>query len=419
MRKFMATLLAVVMAIASLTSLSTSALAEQSEQGWQVKPLPKSERKPLTISRSCDEKRKNCPTVNAIEKIQDIQNCRITDQTADWRVSSGFPRDPDAILGQANIKVLVMPFEFADRKFSDTLFKNLKKEALLTEQLFKRISNGLIELEMVFPKKEEWVRFPKNNADYLSQITSYETAINLVLDQGATLNPSDYDAIYLHGPIGFAADNLDRSDNRPFQSLGKRVKQARLNWGHKEVYGHYAHEFGHDLFFLEDIYDRSKSGKAFHPSGTWDLMGAGGAFFAWFMYLNGWINDEQIDCLPPTVEASTHLLTPTSVRNGKKLIAVTGDPGKLLMIEYRTGRVDDDLLSDGVCNTGGCAGDRNEGLVIYYLDTTIHHLFGPISVPAKYYSKTMVVGERITYRGYKIEFLAKGRNGVYVRINKT
>jgi hypothetical protein len=137
------------------------------------------------------------------------------------------------------------------------------------------------------------------------------------------------------------------------------------------------------------------------------------------MYLNGWINDEQIDCLPPTVEASTHLLTPTSVRNGKKLIAVTGDPGKLLMIEYRTGRVDDDLLSDGVCNTGGCAGDRNEGLVIYYLDTTIHHLFGPISVPAKYYSKTMVVGERITYRGYKIEFLAKGRNGVYVRINKT
>ena len=412
MRKFTEVWLVMMLSIITLASLPPLVSAQE------VKPLPKSERKPLTISRSCDERKGNCPSINSSVNTQEIEKCRITDQTADWRVSSGFPRDPDAIIGQAKIKILVMPFEFADRKFSETLFRNLKKEALLAEQLFKRISNGVVELKMIFPKKDDWVRFPKNNADYLSRITSGETAINLVLDQGAFLNPSDYDAVYLHGPIGFEADNLDRSDNRPFQSLGKRVKQARLNWGHTEVYGHYAHEFGHDLFFLEDIYDRSKSGKAFHPSGAWDLMGAGGAFFAWFMYLNGWINDEQIDCLPPTVEASTHLLTPTSTRDGKKLIAVTGDPGKLLMIEYRTGRVDDDLLSDGVCNTGGCAGDRNEGLVIYFLDTTINHLFGPISVPNRYYSKTMVVGERINYRGYKIEFLAKGRKGAYVRVGR-
>ncbi len=418
MRKFVATCLALALSLTSFATNSTTAFAKESEQGPNIKPLPKSERKPLTIKRSCDERKGVCPAVNADEKVQDIQSCRITDQSADWRVSSGFPRDPDAIVGPAKIEVLVMPFEFADRKFSDILFKNLKKEAKFTEQLFKRISNGVVEVKMVFPKKADWVRFPKNNSEYVSQMTSYEAAINLVLGQGANLNPADYEAVYLHSPVDFDAKNLEWSYVRPFQSLDVPIPRARFNWGNMTFYGHYAHEFGHDLFFLEDIYDRTKTGKEFHPSGAWDLMGAGGAFFAWFMYLNGWITDSQIDCLPPEVSDSTHLLTPTSSRDGKKLIAITGDPGKLLMVEYRTGRVDEDLLSDGVCNTGACAGDRNEGLVIYFLDTTINHLRGPISVPDKYYSKTMVVGEKITYRGYKIEFLDKGRKGAYVRVGR-
>lgn len=418
MRKLGATLLALALSLTSFATTSPTAFAKESEHDPNIRPLPKSERKPLIIARSCDERKGDCPEVNAREKVQDIQSCRITDQTADWRVSSGFPRDPDAIVGPAKIEVLVMPFEFADRKFSDTLYKNLKKEAKDTEQLFKRISNGVVELKMIFPKKADWVRFPKNNSEYVSQMTSYENAINLVLGQGANLNPADYDAVYLHSPKDFSAKNLEWSYVRPFQSLNSQIPRARFNWGNMKSYGHYAHEFGHDLFFLEDIYNRGQSGKAFHPSGAWDLMGMGGAFFAWFMYLNGWINDSQVDCLPPEVSGSTHLLTPTSTREGKKLIAITGDPGKLLMIEYRTGRVDEDLLSDGVCNTGACAGDRNEGLVIYFLDTTINHLRGPISVPDKYYSKTMVVGEKITYRGYKIEFLDKGRKGAYVRVGR-
>ena len=418
MRKFFATCLALALSLTSFATNSTTAFAKESEQGPNIKPLPKSERKPLTIKRSCDERKGDCPVVNADEKVQDIQSCRITDQTADREVSSGFPRNPYAIVGPAKIEVLVMPFEFADRKFSDILFKNLKKEAKVTEQLFKRISNGVVEVKMVFPKKADWVRFPKNNSEYVPLMTSYEATINLVLSQGAKLNPAQYEAVYLHSPVDFAAKNLEWIYVLPFLSLDNPVPRARLNWGNMEVYGHYAHEFGHELFFLEDIYDRTKTGKEFHPSGAWDLMGAGGAFFAWFMYLNGWITDSQIDCLPPEVSDSTHLLTPTSSRDGKKLIAITGDPGKLLMLEYRTGRVDEDLLSDGVCNTGACAGDRNEGLVIYFLDTTINHLRGPISVPDKYYSKTMVVGEKITYRGYKIEFLDKGRKGAYVRVGR-
>ena len=417
-RKFVAVSTLLIILASTLVTVSSAAFAKESQPGPIIKPLPKSERKPLTIARSCDEKKGNCPKVNASENVQDIKNCEIADQTADWRVSSGFPRYPDAIVGEAKIDILVMPFEFADKKFSEKLYKNLQKEAKITEALYKRISNGVVELNMVFPKKADWVRFPKNNSDYLSMITSYETAINLVLNQGAYLKPADYDVIYLHSPWNFVANNLDQSDSRPFESQGNRVARARLNWGNIETYGHYAHEFGHDLFYLEDIYDRSKSGEAFQPSGTWDLMGAGGAFFGWFMYLNGWITGDQIDCLPPTFQSATHLLTPTSTRYGKKLIAITGEPGKLLMVEYRTGRVDEDLLSDGICNTGACAGDRNEGLVIYFLDTTINHLRGPISVPAKYYAKTMVTGERITYRGYKIEFLAKGRNGAYVRVGR-
>jgi M6 family metalloprotease-like protein len=418
MRKSLAVFLTATLTLSAFGAVTTAAFGKDSNQDPNIKVLPKSQRKPLTIARSCDERKGNCPKVNAIENTQDSMNCKIQDQTEDWQVSSGFPRNPDAILGKAKVDVLVMVFEFADKKFPDRAYRNLQLEAKKTEELYERISNGLIDLNMIFPKKEDWVRFPKNNADYVSMILSSDRLINLVLEQGSYLNPADYEAIYMHSPIGFSANNLEATENLPYLSNGKRVPRVYLAGGNVEGFGGYSHGLGHLLFYFEDIYDREKSGKEFHPSGTWDLMGAGGAFFGWFMYLNNWFTDEQVDCLPPSVQSSTHLLTPTSTPNGKKLIAITGDPGKLLLIEYRTGRVDEDLLSDGVCNTGACAGDRHEGLVIYFLDTTINHLKGPISVPERYYSKAMVTKERISFQGFKIEFLAKGRSGAYVRVGR-
>ena len=418
MRRLVATLLLATLTAFGITSVVAAPNEKSANQNPNIKVLPKKERVPLTIARTCDERKSSCPKVNSFSQVQDIELCKIKDLTEDWRVSSGFPRYKDAIIGAAKIDVLVMVFEFQDKKFANGAYKILQKEAKKTEELYERISNGVIDLNFVFPKESEWVRFPGKNADYLPQMKSGDDIINLVLDQGANLNPADYEAVYMHTPENFESNNINGTNNTPYSSLGKLVPRVYFAAGNWAGFGGYSHGLGHLLFFFEDIYDRSKTGEAFHPSGLWDLMGAGGRFFGWFMYLNGWFNDEQIDCLPPSVQSSTHLLTPTSTRNGKKLIAITGDPGKLLLIEYRTGSVDEDLLSDGVCNTGGCTGDRQEGLVIYFLDTTIHHLSGPISVPARHYSKTMLVGERISYRGFKIEFLAKGRSGAYVNVGK-
>lgn len=417
MRKTLLALLICTMSFNSMLGVANAAPKKKASDKEPVfKVLPKSERKPLVINRSCDERRSSCPTVNSNAYIQSINFCRITDQTADWKVSLGFPRYPDAILGNAKVDVLVMVYEFADKKFPPSAYPILQKEAKQTEELYKRISNGAIDLNFVFPKIEDWVRFPKNNSEYIPQLLSGDEIINLVLDQGAYLNPDTYEAVYIHSPNDLENANANGTRNLPYQSLGRSVPRVYFTSGNWMGFGGYSHGLGHLLFFFEDIYDRSKSGRDFHPAGLWDLMGAGGAFFAWHMYLNGWLTDNQVDCLPPSFKSSTHLLTPISTLLGKKLIAIAGDPGKLLLIEYRTGRVDEDLLSDGVCNTGGCTGDRQEGLVIYFVDTTINHLLGPITVPEKYYSRTMVIGEKISYRGYVIEFLAKGRKGAYVRV---
>lgn len=418
MKKKFALFLTATLIFSISEPISLSAFSNESNQDPNVKVLPKSQRKPLEIARSCDERKRNCPKVNSSENLQDIMNCKITDQTQDIQVSSGFPRHPDAILGKARVDVLVMVFEFADKKFPDRAYRNLQLEAKKTEELYERISNGYIDLNMIFPKKENWVQFTKNYSEYASMTSSSNRLINLVLEQGAPLNPGDYEAIYMHTPIGFPMYERETPEDLPFLSNGKRVPRVYLASGNVEGFGGYSHGLGHLLFYFEDIYNLEKTGKEFHPSGSWDLMGAGGAFFAWFMYLNNWFTDDQVICLPQNVQSSTHLLTPTSTLNGKKLIAITGDSGKLLLIEYRTGRVDEDLLSDGVCNTGACTGDRHEGLVIYFLDTTINHLKGPISVPNKYYSRTMVTKERILFQGFKIEFLAKGRNGAYVRVGR-
>lgn len=404
-----------------LSSSTTSFAAPKnstSNQDPNIKVLPKKQRKPVTLPKTCDEKKKDCPKVTASENIQAIENCKIADQTADRNVSLGFPRPADAILGKASIKVLYMAFEFTDKKYPTKVYSKVKKEALETEAHFKRVSNGLVDLKFIFPEPKDWVKFPKPNSEYYEQIISGDTLINLVLDQGAHLNPQDYSAVFMRSPTDFQAKDIHGHRNLVLASLGKPVPRVYVAFGNPEGMDGFSHAMGHLLYNLEDTYNRDGQGRDFHPAGQWDAMSGDGEYFAWTMYLNGWFKDEQVDCLPYNVTSSTHLLTPISQLNGKKLVAVTGNPGELLMVEYRTGRVDQDLLSDGVCNTGHCWSNRFEGLVVYHLDTKINHLKGPFRVPDKYYSEPMRVGDRIAYKGFLIEFLAKGQAGAYVKISK-
>ncbi len=396
----------------------------QQFQGGEIKPLKVSERVPQVLKKSCDEQVGNCPKIESNSSLIDIEGCKVKDQTADFKVSNGFPRYPDAINGPAKLKILYMPFEFADKKFSEKVFEFAKREAKLTEEFLKRVSNGLVQVDYVFPERQDWVRFPEKNSSYLEQIVSGDTLINMVLEKGSYLKPYEYGAVFMVSPQGLMENNLDGSRNLELSSNGIRVPRVYFASGNESFIDpnfislNLAHSTGHLLFFLEDIYNRDEKGGLSHPSGNWDIMGAGTEFFAWTMYLNGWFKDEQVDCLSPNVATSTHVLTPISKADGKKLIAIPTEIGKQLMIEYRLARVDKDLLSDGICNSGGCWANRFEGLVIYFLDTTINHLKGPISVPDKFYSKPMSIGEKITYRGYRIEFLAKGSKGAYVRVGK-
>lgn len=420
MRKLISVLISSIIVFSGYATMPISAAKERLAEKQidpKVKYFPKDKRKPYIIKRSCDEVQGNCPKLDTDSLIK-TSFCKIEDQTKDWRVSSGFPRHPSAIQGKANLKILVMVFELSDRKYPLSAYKNLQKEARETEKLLRRISNQFITIKFVFPEYDSWTRFKTTNEEFNQSLENPDKFISKVLGQGAHLNPSSYDAIYLHTPIGFEAKFRNSYAVGEYDSLGKPVPLVYQATGNVEGFGGYSHGIGHLLFFFEDIYDQRKSGDEFHPSGYWDLMGAGGRYFAWFMYLNGWISDDQVQCLPSDLSSATLNLTSTSKLAGKKLISVLDEPGKLLLIEYRTGHVDEDLLSDGVCNTSGCNGDIHEGLVIYFLDTTINHLNGPISVPKQYYSKTMLIGEKVSFKGYQIEFLAKGRKGAYVRVGR-
>ena len=172
MRRLVATLLLATLTAFGITSVAAAPNGKSANQNPNIKVLPKKERVPLTIARTCDERKSSCPKVNSFSQVQDIELCKIKDLTEDWRVSSGFPRYKDAIIGAAKIDVLVMVFEFQDKKFANGAYKILQKEAKKTEELYERISNGVIDLNFVFPKESEWVRFPGKNADYLPQMKS-------------------------------------------------------------------------------------------------------------------------------------------------------------------------------------------------------------------------------------------------------
>lgn len=390
-----------------------------SENGSQPKPLDVSQRIPFSLPITCDESRGECPKENFAGKLLPSTECKINDLTNNFGASIAFPRPQNALLGRVDIRILVLVYEFRDKFYSESAYSKLKKEALGAEEFYSRLSYGKAKLSFVFPEKRNWTVFPNDIANYASKLKDLDSAISFVLSESKQFNFDEYDAIYMHSPIDYPKDFGTGGTGMQYRIGEKLVPRVYLAGGNSEGFGGYDHGLGHLLFYLEDIYDINANGGDRNPASWWDVMSGGGDFFGWSKFLNGWLNDDQVVCLDPALENVSVRLEDLGMVGGKKLAVIPTESGKALVIEYRKGRVDSDLLSDGICNTGHCWLNRQEGLLVYFVDTSINHLQGPIRMPLKLKSEAMSVGQTLEFRGFTVSFKAKGQAGAYFNLSRT
>ena len=164
-----------------------------------------------------------------------------------------------------------------------------------------------------------------------------------------------------------------------------------------------AHELGHTLFGLEDLYvflnDQrpSVSGGA-NPAGSWDMMSnSSREFFGWSKFLNGWIADQQIRCLSNQI-STVHYLESLEIASEKpKLILINLQEGVTISVELRLPN-----------------SSSSRGALVYKIDSRINHGDGPINAQ----NELLYAGKSLVIDGWRVSALEEGLEGMLIKVEK-
>jgi M6 family metalloprotease-like protein len=164
-----------------------------------------------------------------------------------------------------------------------------------------------------------------------------------------------------------------------------------------------AHELGHSLYGLEDLYvflnSQRPSVPEPKPAGRWDVMSDSSGlddFFGWNKLLMGWMKDDEVRCVQ-NQNSSTHYLVDNRSSVGTKLLLINLAPGVTIAMESR-------LFYS-----------KNQGLLVYKIDTNTNHGDGPITAE----KNTMDKGQKKTFDGWTIEVKDSSPTGLLVNVSKS
>jgi M6 family metalloprotease-like protein len=164
-----------------------------------------------------------------------------------------------------------------------------------------------------------------------------------------------------------------------------------------------AHELGHSLYGLEDLYvflnSQRPSVPEPKPAGRWDVMSDSSGlddFFGWNKLLMGWMKDDEVRCVQ-NQNSSTHYLVDNRSSVGTKLLLINLAPGVTIAMESR-------LFYS-----------KNQGLLVYKIDTNTNHGDGPITAE----KNTMDKGQKKTFDGWTIEVKDSSPTGLLVNVTKS
>lgn len=348
-------------------------------------------------------------SITPIADLSPIETCKTIDLTYRGAGSNGFPRPANLVNGKSEIKILALPIIFEEIAFTETDLDNLQYALKQTSDFYAQASYNRIKLTFDIPAKNLWVKLKTSAKDYgiLPNKPQQDNEIIvkdtfLLADQ--QIDFSKYDSVILESGKSQLTSIGQGFGGQVFNTKTGTINGATLEVGQTAgAVSIIAHELGHSIYGLEDLYVFLNSQRPTvpdpTPAGRWDVMSdARGLtdFFGWSKLLMGWIKDEEVRCVQNQI-SSTHYLSDFSNSLGTKLLLINVKPGVTIAMESHNNY------------------SLGQGLLVYKIDTNISHGDGPITAEKLLLRK----GEKRSIDNWNIELIDNSSTGLLVNVSKT
>jgi len=388
------------------------------------------------LPKTCGSGTMPCPSITGSNEQIKTDICKITDATPldyEGRLSIGFPSHKKYLAGQENVKLSWIPISFSDRKYSSELYNRSKDVAAQAEGFYSLNSFGRVNFTFQVPPPEKWINLPNTVSYYEKEWTNKTVAevTQFLLNNAGSSGADPADSITFSLPLGkYNLKYLSGYDTGINYKLnGSTIPSERVyvispfegEAGDPESF---AHGIGHSMYGFEDLYLSpfySGLSEVTKPASFWDIMGGGGDFFGWSKWIAGWLKDSEVNCLPNDSNSKIIYLKPFQDPTGPKLLGIPLNQDEILLAEFRTNMKNEYLVKYGLCKKGAiapCSTYKYSGLLIYKLDTKLHHLQSPFRVAQTVEQKLLEVGESLTFEGQLFKVIASDELGIYVEISK-
>jgi M6 family metalloprotease-like protein len=349
------------------------------------------------------------PSITPVADLSPIETCKTIDLTPRGAGSNGFPRPSNLANGKSEIKILALPIIFEEIPFTDTDLSKLQSALKQTSDFYAKASYNRIKLTFEIPTKNLWVKLTTSAKDYgilpNKPQQNNEIIVNdtfLLADQ--QIDFSKYDSVIIESGRSQLTSIGQGFGGQVFSTKTGNINGATLEIGQAAGSANIiAHELGHSIYGLEDLYvflnSQRPSVPEPVPGGRWDVMSDASSlneFFGWNKLLMGWIKDEEVRCVQNQI-SSTHYLSDFSNSLGTKLLLINVKPGVTIAMESRNN------YSSG------------QGLLVYKIDTNISHGDGPITAEKLLLRK----GEKRSIDNWNIELIDNTSTGLLVSVSKT
>ncbi len=388
------------------------------------------------LTKTCGKNSRACPEVSGLNNLIKTDVCKITDATPldfEGRVSSGFPSHKKYLAGQQAVNLSWIPISFSDRKYSSNLYLRTKEVAAQAEGFYSLNSFGRVKFSFNVPPPEKWINLPNTVAHYEAEWANKSIAqvTQFLLDNAGTSGADLADSITFSLPLGnYNIKYLNGTDTGITYKLNgatipsERVYTISSFEGEVGDPGSFAHGIGHSMYGFEDLYLSpfySGSSEVTKPASFWDIMGGGGDFFGWSKWIAGWLKDTEVNCLPDDSKSKVVYLKSFQDPIGPKLIAIPINQSEIVLAEFRTNTNNKTLIKYGLCKKEAivpCSTYRYSGLLVYKLNTKLHHLQSPFSVAQTVEEKLLDVGESLEFEGQVFKVVAADEAGIFVEVTK-
>lgn len=348
------------------------------------------------------------PEITSVSKLLTPQECRIQDATVNQysEVSSGFPR-PEALRNATGqLEVLVVPVNFADLSFSNTLdSRGIEKALSGVSRFYSAMSYGRATVNFTIAPQNAWVDLggtvAQNGIDRNSAGPKWDGSsfYRKVIEIFARSNSI----------VGYDVVIIVTGDTRAEKNGGQAYskKTTNQNFAGVQLFGKtpldlflVAHELGHAWLGFEDLY-LFDGGSPFR---NWDTMSTGTVELSgWNRFLAGWLEPNAIRCVSRKTLTRSFIAPLDNQENSSpsRLIVVPLSGFSAVAVDFR-------VQSDWNPEL------RKPSVVLYKVDTIFDHGKGPIRLLGVIEKS----GESITIDGIKISVINLNSSGAIIEVRE-